>query len=262
MIKVIRRWLWRLRSYSLLTPAATTLAAVCLFVFWIQTVTASLPFAYGYSLGTAVEMCFALNWDLFIRGCYWQPFTYLFLHGGWGHLFLNVLAIILFGAGVERLVGSRRFWLIFLLGGMLGGLGWFGVMACLPFLPSIPSLLNSLPETVRAWFPVQVQAQSLNTALCVGASGGVFALIGAFAALFPRAQVYVLLFFVLPLRLKARSLAIVLGVLTILDAVFLQLQVAYAAHLAGGVVGYLIGLRLRKGLWIESEEPFLRGDEE
>lgn len=260
MIKVIRRWLWRLRSFSLLTPAATTIAAACFFVFWIQTVTASLPFAYGYSLGTAVETCFALNWDLFVRGCYWQPLTYMFLHGGWGHLFLNVLAIILFGAGVERCVGSRRFWLIFLLGGILGGLGWLAVMACIPLLPSVPSLLSALPESVRVWLPVQGKAQSLHVAACVGASGGVFALIGAFAALFPRAQVYVLLFFVLPLRLKARNLAILLGILTVLDAVFLQFQVAYAAHLAGGLAGYLIGVRLRGRMWVQ-EDPFLRGEE-
>jgi membrane associated rhomboid family serine protease len=86
---------------------------------------------------------------------------------------------------------------------------------------------------------------TLAGAMCIGASGAVFSLIGAYAAMFPSRQVYVLLIIV-PLRISARWLAIVLGVLTIVEAVVIHSQVAYAAHLAGGLTGFLYGLWLHK----------------
>ena len=73
-----------------------------------------------------------------------------------------------------------------------------------------------------------------------------FALIGAYAALFPQREVYVLVL-VFPVRMKARTLAWLLGVVTVIEAVLVQSQVAYAAHLAGGLSGYLCGRRIRGG---------------
>jgi membrane associated rhomboid family serine protease len=81
--------------------------------------------------------------------------------------------------------------------------------------------------------------------MCIGASGAVFSLIGAYAAMFPKRQVYVLLI-VFPLRISARWLAIVLGLLTIVEVVFIQAQVAYSAHVVGGLAGYAYGLWLKK----------------
>jgi len=47
--------------------------------------------------------------------------------------------------------------------------------------------------------------------------------------------------------MKARTLAWLLGVVTVIEAVLVQSQVAYAAHLAGGLSGYLCGRRIRGG---------------
>ena len=70
-----------------------------------------------------------------------------------------------------------------------------------------------------------------------------FGLIGAYAALFPRREVYVLLL-VVPVRMRASTLAWVLGLLTVAEAVFVQTQVAYAAHLAGGLAGFCYARRM------------------
>src|SRR5208337_1072147 len=43
----------------------------------------------------------------------WQPFTYMFLHGGFFHIFFNMYALLLFGLPVEQLWGGRRFLLYF-----------------------------------------------------------------------------------------------------------------------------------------------------
>jgi membrane associated rhomboid family serine protease len=152
-----------------------------------------------------------------------------------------MLTVLLFGAGLEADIGGRRFWRVVLVGGVVGGLGWLGVTAALPFLPSAGALTRWMPEAARAWLGTGAPT---GAALCVGASGGVFALIGAYAALFPKREVYVFIPF--PVRLKARTLAWVLGVVTVAEAMFVQSQVAYAAHLAGGLGGWLLGLRMRR----------------
>ena len=242
---MMRRWLWRLRNLWYLAPAAIHLVAVCLFVFWVQQASARVEFAWGYTFAQPFEACFALNWSLLKSGFYWQPFTYALLHGGWFHLFMNMLVVLLFGAGVEAEVGSRRFLRIFFFGSVLGGLGWLGLLALMPHLPPMEAMAQWVPEAVRRWAPlVSAHDNTLDKAMCVGASGGVFALIGAYAAMFPQRIVYILI--PIPVRVRARTLAIILGVMTIAEAITIQSNVAYAAHLAGGLAGYFYGAVLRR----------------
>ena len=240
----MRRWLWRLRNLFYLAPAAIHLVAACFLVFSIQQVSARVEFAWGYSFGNALEACFALNWTLLKNGFFWQPFTYALLHGGWFHLAMNTLVILLFGAGVEAEIGSKRFLRIFFFGVVLGGLGWLGVLALMPHLPPMDALAQWVPEIIRRWLPFVSTRTELSTAMCVGASGGVFALIGAYAAMFPQRIVYILIPF--PVKVRARTLAIILGVLTVVEAITIQSNVAYAAHLVGGLAGYAYGVVLRR----------------
>ena len=244
-MNMIRRWLWRLRGLFYTAPASISLAAVCFFVFLVQQAAERVEFVYGYSFGQALVPCFGLNGQLLVRGFFWQPLTYMFLHAGWIHLSLNMLTVLLFGSGLEMEIGGRRFWRVFLTGGVLGGLGWLALTAVLPYLPSAEALTLWMPQSVRTWLGGgNAAGRTLDAALCIGASGGVFGLIGAYAALFPNREVYVLLV-VIPVRVKARTLAWLLGALTVAEAVFVQSQMAYAAHLAGGVAGYLCARRMR-----------------
>jgi len=240
VIAHIRRWLWRLRGFFILAPAARSLASVCLVVFLAQQTAAKVEFVniYGYSLSyaQALTRCFSLNWPLLSQGFLWQPATYMFLHGSWMHLLLNMFTVLFFGSGLEMEVGGRQFWRIFLTGGILGGLGWLAVTAALPHLPAL-----------HGWFGGAGAGRTLETASCIGASGGVFALIGAYAVLFPQREVCLLLFFVFPVRMKGRSLAWFLGLMTVAEAIFMRSQIAYAAHLSGGLAGYLYGR------WLERE---------
>ena len=247
MIAMLRRCLWRLRGFLCKAPAAVTLVLVCLFVFLVVETASRTVFVQGYNFGQVLVSCFGLNGALFLNGFYWQPLTYMFLHANWAHLGLNMLTVLLFGSGLEADIGCRRFWQVFLVGGVVGGLGWLAITAALPFLPPAAVLTQWMPQAARAWLGAgDASRRSLGTALCVGASGGVFALIGAYAALFPRREVY--LFIPFPVRMKARTLAWVLGVVTVAEATLVQSQVAYAAHLAGGLGGWLLGMRMRRAV--------------
>jgi membrane associated rhomboid family serine protease len=44
-----------------------------------------------------------------------SPVTYGFLHGGWGHLGMNMAFLLAFGSGLERQMGAGRLWLFFLI---------------------------------------------------------------------------------------------------------------------------------------------------
>ncbi len=163
-----------------------------------------------------LEQAFGLSRRGLAAGRVWQPLTYLFLHGGFMHLLGNMLGLYFFGSELERRLGSRRFLLLYFGAGVLGGLGW---------------LLLSAGDTT----------------VCIGASGAVFGIIGAFAALYPHRQITLLVFFVLPVTLKARTLALIIGAMSLLLLRGNTGGIAHAAHLAGGVAGYLYGMRIGGG---------------
>jgi len=56
--------------------------------------------------------------------------------------------------------------------------------------------------------------------------------------LFPDRSITLLVFFVLPVTMKARTLAIGLGLFNLISMISVPGHIAYAAHLAGGIVGY------------------------
>ena len=144
------------------------------------------------------------------RGWVWQFTTYMFVHdpGSIGHLLFNMFALYIFGNQVERQMGSREFLLYYFVTGTLAGI--FS-------------------------FLVYVFTGRLLIVL-MGASGAVFAIQLAFAALFPRSVIY--LWGILPLKAPV----MVLGFAS-LEVIFLLTgrrgNVAHMTHLAGFAFGWL-----------------------
>ncbi|MFF8673008.1 rhomboid family intramembrane serine protease [Streptomyces sp. NPDC015242] len=148
--------------------------------------------------------------------------TAMFLHGGWMHLLGNMLFLWIFGNNIEDRMGHLRFLLFYAVCGIAAAYGF------------------ALLDTGSA-------------APLIGASGAIAGVLGAYLVLYPRARVWVLVPFLifLPLRLPAW---IVLGLWFVLQAVYSSGggvsdagTVAYAAHVAGFVVGLLLALPLRPG---------------
>jgi len=173
--------------------------------------------------GGKITVFFSLSWAGIRHMAIWTLITYIFLHGGFFHLLLNMLGLFFFGPDTERAIGSTRFAVLYLVCGILGGLGW---------------LLFTANQTAG---------------FCIGASGAVFGILGAFAALFPERPITILVFFVLPVTMKARSLAIALAVFSLLATISQPGNIAYAAHLIGGLAGYFSILLFHPG-----ESGFIR----
>lgn len=188
--------------------------------------------AYGIQIFFAlfrmdISIFLGLSWMGLKNLWLWQPVTYMFLHepGNLLHILMNLAGLFFFGPETERMLGPRKFLLLYLGCGILGGLGWL--------------LLAGSHE------------------VCIGASGAVFGLLGAFVGLqHPDRPITLLVFFVLPVTLRARTMAIGLGLMNLLLIAMGNDRVAYAAHLAGGLAGYLYTtIWYRHGLNIRALSP-------
>jgi membrane associated rhomboid family serine protease len=141
----------------------------------------------------------------------WQLLTYAFLHGGLVHIAFNMFALYMFGGPVERVFGPRRYLLYYLV--------------CVLSAAIVQLITSSATGTV---YPT------------VGASGGVFGLLLAYAIYFPHSRI-ILIF--PPIPMPARVFVIVYAALELfLGVTGTEEGVAHFAHL-GGLVGGFIMLR-------------------
>ena len=197
-----------MRSGSFRSQQSTTfiLMAVNTAIFVLQ----SLAGFYKPSLEAPFRALFALSGWGVKHGFLWQFLTFQFLHGGIWHLVFNLLGIYFFGRAVEDILGRRRFLTLYLGSGVVGGI----VQITLAFV--FPTYFDR---------PV------------VGASAGLFGLIAAFATMFPEQVLTLLLFFVIPISLRARTLVwIFLGV-AVFGIIVPVGNVAEGAHLGGLIAG-------------------------
>jgi membrane associated rhomboid family serine protease len=190
----------------LAAPTATYLImALCIGVF-----------AYGEATGTSrvlVEKYGYLPSALDGRGLdgYLRLLTHMFLHGNWVHLIVNMIVLWSFGRGLEPVMGSFRFVVLYLVTGVLAAIG-HGV--------------------------INVQADII----LIGASGAIAGVVGAAAVAAPRMPV---IFVVFPMPLWIAAIAIV--ILQILAIAFdWEPDIAWYAHLVGMAVGALLYPLLRR----------------
>ncbi len=132
----------------------------------------------------------------------WGVFTYMFVHGGFWHITMNMIVLFFFGPPLEEEWGGREFFKYYVICG-LGGVALSYVF---------------LPDAI------------------IGASAAIFGLMLAFAMLWPNMDIY--LWMVFPI--KAKWLVGALFLLTLFSAITEPgAGIAYLAHLGGIVTGLL-----------------------
>ncbi|MDF7825293.1 rhomboid family intramembrane serine protease [Pontiellaceae bacterium B12227] len=184
-----------------MTPAVKFLLILNVAVFLLEYLF-HIPFSEWFALRADWYRTFGIG----------QLFTYMFIHATPTHLFANMLGLFFIGPTVERAMGAYRFFILYYVSGIIGGLGW--------------SLIAN-PDGPG----------------CVGASGAVMGMLGAFGALYPNAKL--LLWFVIPCR--AWMLVLGLAIWELHETITTPFigGIANAAHLMGGIAGFCYALTLK-----------------
>lgn len=165
------------RRWSAGRPSATVLMVAILGISFVSQVVVEY-FQPDHLLDPGwLRKWFALNPDAIASGNWWQFFTFGLLHANVLHLLGNVLLIYFAGREVEPIFGARETVGIFLVGNLAGAVIHWLAIAEMPLL---------------------------------GASGGAAALVVAYATTLPELEVVGHLFFVLPLKLRAKYLGLAL----------------------------------------------------
>lgn len=250
-----------------ITPAVRNLLLVNLFFFIIQ------QYLPGFHL-TQVASLYPLGSSYFYA---WQFVTYMFLHASWGHIFGNMLGLVIFGPMLEHRWGAQRFITFWLVCGFGAGVLYEGVkfyennrmeQAAAAFhrqptggdfaeffrtnfpeasgyetlargLQQHPQDAEYIEAATKAVDGVVEEVKNSSLAGMLGASGALFGIMFAFAYLFPNTEIYR---FPIPFPIKAKYLVFFYAVYELYAGTHRTPgdNVAHYAHLGGLLIGFLI----------------------
>ena len=182
---------------ALFTDAIKILVSVNFGIFLLQTVARTEGLFFPL-FGLVPK----LVWSEFMI---WQPFTYLFFHGGIWHVLINMFVLWMFGSELERIWGKGHFLKFYFVTGVGAGLVTmiFG--------------LNSMTPIV-------------------GASGAVYGVLLAYGLTYPNRTVY--LYGIIPI--KSLWFVIGIGVIAFMSSFDNVSQISHLTHLSGMMIGYLM----------------------
>jgi membrane associated rhomboid family serine protease len=163
-----------------------------------------------------LEYFLGISHDGFINNLmFWQPFTYMFLHGGWMHIFFNLLGLWMFAGELELVWGRNKFIKYYILSGV--GAGFFiAIMNYVAFI------------------------KYGSSAVTIGASGAIYAVLLAYAILWPDREV--LLYFLFPIKIK--YLLIAFGLVEFFGTLSTTAgaggNISHIGHLGGIISGFIL----------------------
>ena len=163
----------------------------------------------------------------------WQFFTYMFMHGGFTHILMNMFMLWMFGMVVENVWGPRKFLFYYIVCGVGAGL-------CQELAQYATYLVEGLAnfDSVRVGttvLPMDVYLNMMNT---VGASGAIYGVLLAFGMLFPEERMFII---PIPIPIKAKWIVMGSIVVELFSAIGTSNDgVAHLAHLGGMLFGFIL----------------------
>ena len=205
----------------------------------------------------------------------YQLVTYMFLHGGWGHLFSNMFALAVFGPMLEDFWGSKRFLIFYLITGVGAGLFYAGInyyevhqlkkeaviymahpdpdrfVAFMSKHDPVEYRLQYQFINVYSEYPsnesyIQKSKEMVNTVYqgsmnspMLGASGSIFGILMAFGMLFPNV---VLMLLIPPIPIKAKYFVLIYGLMELYFVIQPRPgdNIAHFAHLGGMLFAFIL----------------------
>ena len=205
-----------------------------------------------FFLGTFVAKTYGVDLNFLLGLHYFQSdhfnisqiFTYMFMHGGFSHLFFNMFALWMFGRILETVWGPRKFLIYYLVCGIGAGL----VQEIVQFIEVQGYLSEAYAQaqTYGMTLTKDILQQLFNRMpSTVGASGAVYGILLAFGMSFPNEKLFIIPF---PFPIKAKFFVIGYAVIELFAAVGNNPNdnVAHFAHLGGMIFGLILILYWRK----------------
>lgn len=204
----------------------------------------------------------------------YQFLTYMWLHGGFRHIFFNMLMLFFLGPLLEQVWGSKRFATFYLVCGIGAGV----LYGAADFIETYPLkrdteayLANPSPEAFERFIVKHksrvnkdaavdlidryyendvyehrtmqavssIYESAVNLGVMVGASGAIYGLLFALAYLFPNTEFFLLF---PPIPVKVKYLAFALAAISVYSE-FNRTpgdNVAHLAHLGGMVIAFIL----------------------
>lgn len=161
---------------------------------------------------------------------FWQPITYMFVHGGFWHILFNMYTLFIFGSVVERMIGERKYLLFYLICGV-------GAAACHIGVQAIEASQYANGVALGNQAAVQALA-TLKMTPTVGASGAIYGLLLAYAMLFPDSRLTLIF---PPVTLSAKWMVIIFaGIELVTGMTGTGAGIAHFAHLGGMIFGFAL----------------------
>ena len=187
----------------------------------------------------------------------YQLVTYMFMHGGFSHLFFNMFALFMFGRTLEYVWGPKRFLIFYVVAG-LGAAFVQEFVGAVRFYNLVEGVdadklaivfeegAAALREGKNFIIPKLAELNLVLNSQTVGASGAVYAILLGFGILFPNERMFV---FPVPFPIKAKYFVIGYALIELyMGTMGTPDGVAHFAHLGGMLFGFfLIKLWRNKG---------------
>lgn len=191
---------------------------------------------YGIDLANYLGLHFFLADNFNIA----QLFTYMFMHGGFTHLFFNMFAVWMFGRILEQVWGPKRFLIYYLICGIGAGL----IQETVQYIQYAVEL-SAYDKVNMGGGEIISMQQFLNTINTVGASGAVYGILLAFGMLFPNERMFIM---PIPFPIKAKYFVAGYAILELTQGLTNSSNdnVAHFAHLGGMIFGFILIMYWKK----------------
>jgi membrane associated rhomboid family serine protease len=171
----------------------------------------------------------------------WEIITYMFMHGGFTHIFFNMFALFSFGPILEYAMGPKKFFNFYFLCG-IGGVICNMLVSAYQIHAITGGFTIAHPEIESTYYQYGEQAQKLYNAYngqIVGASAAIFGLLVAFGMMYPNLELMIMF---IPVPIKAKYIIPVYIVIELFLGYeqFSWDNVAHFAHIGGAIIGYLL----------------------
>lgn len=174
----------------------------------------------------------------------YQFFTYMFMHANFTHLFFNMFSVWMFGVLLERVLGSGRYLIYYVICGLGAGLAqeilwqvtWQDIL--MSHVSGPAASVQEVIEAINSGHAAFTMDEFYNRLLTIGASGAVFGILLAFGMLFPNLRMGILL---VPVTVKAKWFVLGYGLLELFFGLTGTWSgVAHFAHLGGMITGIIL----------------------